>query len=429
MSKLEIDGKKNDVVIYITDEAYEKMWQYVKAVGTEIEGLGHAYLNTERDPESSERMIVIEDIFILEQEVTSASATIKEDAIHKYLEDKIRKGDMRPINVWWHSHADMGTFWSGTDTGTAGKFMNADWMIHIVGNLKGKYRAKLNIYKPYPIPIDDCIIERVKEGFHGIEVSDEIKKEVEEKVTKKTYVTPTTGSSYWNRNKSGGKHNNGYGGYYGGYGGYYDGYGGYHQGSFNEGKKNWDNDKDWGKENGNESERESEDYVFDIDHIFVGDRIWAPSPRAASDQKIFMKGIVIEVIKDSEELVVFFPKEDENNNKVTCSIEDIEIEPSEIDTGTISWDDEKAICEELYSGVTKDIKAKKFDAARRKIESMRKIDKWGAERKYNLNELCELMFEEEKGLKEKNKNKDKDGEGKKENKSNVVHQKKDNKNK
>ena len=52
---LKIDGSKEKVKIYITEEAHDKMWQYIKGISTEIEGLGFAYISTERDPEETPR--------------------------------------------------------------------------------------------------------------------------------------------------------------------------------------------------------------------------------------------------------------------------------------------------------------------------------------------------------------------------------------
>ena len=151
-------------IVKITEEAWNKMWQYILGCDKEIEGLGMAYLPIERDPEASNREIVVEDVFILKQEVSAASADIDEEYVHTKMYEMTKAKDMRAFNFWWHSHASMAPFFSSTDEGTINKFGHADWMVHFVGNHAMQYKCKVTIYKPMKIEIEDCKVEIFKIG-------------------------------------------------------------------------------------------------------------------------------------------------------------------------------------------------------------------------------------------------------------------------
>ena len=173
-------------VIKIKEEAWDKLWQYIMAVHGEISGYGHAYIHSEKDIESKDHSIIIEDIFILDQESGGASTKLEEGAIHKYLADEVRASikeerKTRPLNVWWHSHGTMGTFWSSTDRQAQDERANSNWMVHIVGNRHLEYLCKVVSYKPIRHDWDDVKIIPIKKD-EPIVVSDEIKKEVDEKV-------------------------------------------------------------------------------------------------------------------------------------------------------------------------------------------------------------------------------------------------------
>ena len=184
-------------IVKIKEEAWDKLWQYIMAVQGEISGFGHAYINSERNIESTDHSIIIEDIFIVEQESGGAHTKLKEEAIHKYLADEMRlavkeERRARKLNLWWHSHGRMGTFWSGTDTGTMDSFSNSDWKIHIVGNREQSYLCRVIAYKPIRHDWDDVKLVPIKEN-QEIVVPDEIKNEVKEKVKEYSFSSGRTG--------------------------------------------------------------------------------------------------------------------------------------------------------------------------------------------------------------------------------------------
>ena len=66
------------------------------------------------------------------------------------------------------SHANMGVFWSGTDTATIRKIGGSDFFVSLVTNKAGDYRVRLDIYKPLKFILDSIplrIPPRVTQGL------------------------------------------------------------------------------------------------------------------------------------------------------------------------------------------------------------------------------------------------------------------------
>lgn len=67
---------------------------------------------------------------------TGASTVIDLKILHEY-------NRIRPANVWWHSHSNFATFWSGTDLACVKKWIGQE-LLSIVTNNKGDILAKLD---------------------------------------------------------------------------------------------------------------------------------------------------------------------------------------------------------------------------------------------------------------------------------------------
>ena len=110
----------------------EKMRLYVESLDNEISGFGKIKFKDDN--------IIIEDIKIFKQKVTSGSSELEGESIAEFITEMVKKGEsLENWNLWWHSHNDMGVFWSGTDTGTMEENpLDAQYMLSIVTNNKGK---------------------------------------------------------------------------------------------------------------------------------------------------------------------------------------------------------------------------------------------------------------------------------------------------
>jgi len=167
--------------VMITDEAEAKMNAYIDLAKEEISGLG-----TVREEDG---LYIIDDVFIFNQTCSPTTTVLDQDKIMEFITDLINDGKDEIVNrlrLWWHSHADFGVFWSGTDRNTINS-MNADpvW-ISIVGNKRGNKLVSVDYYNPR-ISIDDVNLGVIKTEKNLDNIYENCKKEIEEKVNESPF--------------------------------------------------------------------------------------------------------------------------------------------------------------------------------------------------------------------------------------------------
>lgn len=132
----------------IEANALEKIWLWVQLAPGEIQGFGRVVL----DPDGTPR---VTDVFILKQTCTGVSASMDEEAIALMLNNAILQNiPPEELRFWWHSHADMDTFWSGTDTGTIEHMLNESFLLSLVVNKKRGMKSRIDILNPLRISLD-----------------------------------------------------------------------------------------------------------------------------------------------------------------------------------------------------------------------------------------------------------------------------------
>jgi proteasome lid subunit RPN8/RPN11 len=166
--------------ILITPEAKQRLDLYILTCHEEISGLGQVEL--------IDGFFVINEIMLFEQEVTAGSTNLDRGTISKFLLENVKAGkDTEKTKLWWHSHVNGSCFWSGTDNNTMEGFTN-DWMLAIVGNKRGEYQTRLDMYSPVRVTIDELNLE-VFRPFDK-DLKDAIAKEVKDKVKKAIFNPP-----------------------------------------------------------------------------------------------------------------------------------------------------------------------------------------------------------------------------------------------
>jgi hypothetical protein len=138
-------------IVFITPEAKRKLDSYIRLCNLEISGLG---IVTKLGVD-----LLVEDVFIFPQEVSAAHTDLDSGAIAMFLTELITKGvETKDIKLWWHSHAGGCSFWSHTDEDTIDKLGNS-WMLSIVGNKDGDYLARVDVYNPIRVTVDELKVE------------------------------------------------------------------------------------------------------------------------------------------------------------------------------------------------------------------------------------------------------------------------------
>jgi len=176
------------ITIYLSTEAYLKMKYYTDLVEGEVSGLGRSEIISPTE-------IMITDIFLLKQEVTSTNTEIDKDDLSKFLLEQNKSDqDVKTINVWWHSHDTMEAFFSTTDDDTASGFVTDGFIISIVTNKAGKFLGRIDFYKPLKSIIDENEIN-VLPYIEDPKLKLVLEKEIDDKVTEKNF------NQYWKKGK------------------------------------------------------------------------------------------------------------------------------------------------------------------------------------------------------------------------------------
>ena len=104
---------------------------------------------------------IIEDVFLLEQEGSGAEYTAKADAVAKFYVDLIRGGgDPGTVLHFWHSHANMNVFQSGTDRDNVkDTFNKKSFCVAVTWNAKGDTYGEVTLFRPIEMRIDNVKVE------------------------------------------------------------------------------------------------------------------------------------------------------------------------------------------------------------------------------------------------------------------------------
>lgn len=141
-----------------------------------------------------EDALVIDDVYLLTQEATAASAEMDADAVGKLeyevFQEAMAAGVESPpgLRWWWHSHVNMEAYWSSTDKATLRKLSQGGWMSATVFNLRGDQETCIVAQFP-GAPLTEADI-----GFEVVypepskEEEEAWKAEFEAKVTKTTVL-------------------------------------------------------------------------------------------------------------------------------------------------------------------------------------------------------------------------------------------------
>lgn len=133
--------------IFILPLAFQRLKIYIDLCPVEISGLGEVELRGDR--------LVVTDLFLIPQTGTPSETELDPEHLCEFLAKHLLQGrEPASLRVWWHSHGGMDVNWSRTDQETIGKFPG-DFLISIVGNQRGEFLCRLDIFAPSPQTLND----------------------------------------------------------------------------------------------------------------------------------------------------------------------------------------------------------------------------------------------------------------------------------
>ncbi len=152
--------------------AYSKLRTYINNVEAEVSGLGEIKVDRK------DNKIIVKDVFLIEQEVTSSSTKLDPEGIMKFYHDRLKlnpKDRQRNYKLWWHSHFDFNVFWSGQDdkciNGLDNDTKRDNWLLSVVGNQDGELLVRIDLFYPIRMTLNhvpytcDLLPEKAHKGL------------------------------------------------------------------------------------------------------------------------------------------------------------------------------------------------------------------------------------------------------------------------
>lgn len=159
--------------LYVDPTVMKRIGYYTQAADGEVSGLG----TLKKDEKGR---YIVDEVYLLEQESSAADTEIKPESISKLMVDMMKDNkDPGALKFWWHSHASMGVFWSGTDD-TCAETLSKEFAFSLVVNKAGDKKCRLDLYDPFRITFDGVRIEELTQD--DMQLKEACEKEVKEKV-------------------------------------------------------------------------------------------------------------------------------------------------------------------------------------------------------------------------------------------------------
>lgn len=167
--------------IFIKPELYAKISYLFRKSKLEVGALLECYNVGEK--------IVVEDMFIIEQEVSKGSVDFKEPAVNALLLEFMDTG--QEMSGWLHSHNTMASHWSGVDDETIRKLNGyiGKWVLSIVGNMKMELIGRVDYIAKTPFGEESICVDNIP--IHTLpEISEDDMAAIDAIVTENVSVKP-----------------------------------------------------------------------------------------------------------------------------------------------------------------------------------------------------------------------------------------------
>ena len=141
-----------DLTVFLEPSVNEMLNHWVDMAKGEVSALGLV--------EEVSGGFLVTEVFLPEQECSSANTLISPESVAKLLIELEEKGyDPQFLRFWAHSHGEMDVFWSNTDEDTMNLLANPDYVVAVVGNKRGERLARVDIYQPLNVRFNEVPVE------------------------------------------------------------------------------------------------------------------------------------------------------------------------------------------------------------------------------------------------------------------------------
>jgi hypothetical protein len=159
-------------------DVYNELMAYVEHYDTEVSGCGMVETREYKNGEQNYVEYKITEIFLPEkQSNSSASTDIDDSMIHELMTQCIKENkDISKMKLHWHSHANMGTFHSGTDEDNYKTLNNGEFLVSLVINKDKEVLGRIDYYKPFIASISGVPVYIVVDSNENTKAKDNIEK-------------------------------------------------------------------------------------------------------------------------------------------------------------------------------------------------------------------------------------------------------------
>jgi hypothetical protein len=146
--------------VIISKLASQKIHEWTDLAPGEISGLG--VVDTVKNDEGFYELHV-KDVWLLKQECTGHDTELDDGAVADLMIQWMDEGegnDQKPL-FWWHSHVNMGVFWSGTDDQCVRNLIDGAhdepgrFLLSTVVNKRGEFKTRMDMAYPFHQKTDD----------------------------------------------------------------------------------------------------------------------------------------------------------------------------------------------------------------------------------------------------------------------------------
>lgn len=138
--------KEMEPQVYFDPMVYKKIMHWVHKSTVEVSGLGKIRL-------MEDGSILVISAHLIEQENSSSETEMQPDALTKAMYEL--RDEPGELKFWWHSHVNMGVFWSGTDIATMKMLGQHGWFLSTVFNKRNEFKTAIFQKAPYKMFKDD----------------------------------------------------------------------------------------------------------------------------------------------------------------------------------------------------------------------------------------------------------------------------------
>jgi hypothetical protein len=185
-------------LVYIPASLYAQVMSYVLSCNIEVSGMGQVQPHADG--------VMVTKVHLLKQECSGSETTLDEDELAElYYECEDGKyKDYGELVWWWHSHVNMGVFWSGTDQSAIAQLSEDGRIYATVFNKKFESRTA---YRQGSQEVDGFFYPDVMIDQQRLVIvpDDEYLREVEAKVQREVYQPAYYGGTYQGGNWYAGK--------------------------------------------------------------------------------------------------------------------------------------------------------------------------------------------------------------------------------